>query len=145
METRPLNRPEERLQHALGLAYRFLNRRERTTSEVRQRLEREALDGATVTETIATLSEQGYLDDTRFARVFTEDKRNLEQWGADRIRRTLRERGLDSELIETALAQQTTESELEQALELLRRRVAAPPADRRERDRALGTPAAQGL
>jgi regulatory protein len=120
------------------LAYRYLNRRERTASEVRQRLEREALDSATVTETIATLTEQGYLDDSRFARVFTEDKRHLEQWGSDRIRRSLRERGLDAELIETALGQQTTESELEQALELLRRRFSVPPADRRERDRALG-------
>jgi regulatory protein len=120
------------------LAYRYLNRRERTVSEVRQRLEREELDAATVSEAIATLTEQGYLDDSRFARLFTEDKRQLEQWGSDRIRRTLRERGLDAELIETALAEQATESELEQALELLRRRCSAPPADRRERDRALG-------
>lgn len=138
METRPLNRAEERLQHALGLAYRYLNRRERTVHEVRQRLEREKLDSATVAEIIDTLSEQGFLDDSRFARLFTEDKRQLEQWGSDRIRRSLRERGLDSELIETALGQQETASELEQAVELLRRRFTTPPFDRRERDRALG-------
>jgi regulatory protein len=135
LETRPL---EEGPQHALDLAYRYLNRRERTVSEVRQRLEREELDGATVAATIATLSEQGYLDDSRFARLFTEDKRQLEQWGSDRIRGSLRERGLDAELIETVLGEQPPASELEQALELLRRRFAAPPADRRERDRALG-------
>jgi regulatory protein len=70
--------------------------------------------------------------------VFTDDKRHLEQWGSDRIRRSLRERGLDPELIETALGEQAIESELGQALELLRRRCSAPPADRRERDRALG-------
>lgn len=138
METRPLNRTEERLQHALGLAYRYLNRRERTVHEVRQRLEREKLDSATVAEIIDTLSEQGFLDDSRFARLFTEDKRQLEQWGSDRIRRSLRERGLDSELIETALGQQDTASELEQAVQLLRRRFTTPPSDRRERDRALG-------
>jgi regulatory protein len=137
LETRPPS-SEEHLQHALGLAYRYLNRRERTVSEVRRRLEREELDGATVSVTIATLTEQGYLDDGRFARLFTEDKRQLEQWGSDRIRRSLHERGLDSELIERALGEQGTESELAQALELLRRRFSAPPTDRRERDRALG-------
>ncbi len=139
LETRPLNRAdEERLEHALGLAYRYLNRRERTVSEVRQRLEREDLDDAAVSAVLATLVDQGYLDDRRFARVFTDDKRQLEQWGRDRIRRSLRERGLDSELIETALGGQTLESELEQALELLRRRCSAPPVGRRERDRAFG-------
>jgi regulatory protein len=135
LATRP---PEESLQHALGLAYRYLNRRERTRAEVRQRLEREDLGAATVDDTIATLIEQGYLDDGRFARLFTEDKRRLEQWGSDRIRRSLRERGIAPELAETALGEHTTESELQQALELLRRRFPRPPADRRERDRALG-------
>jgi regulatory protein len=134
----PPDTAEERLQHALGLAYRYLNRRERTQAEVRQRLEREEFGAATVDDTIATLIEQGYLDDSRFARLFTEDKRQLEQWGSDRIRRSLRERGVDPELIETALSEQTGESELQQALELLRRRFPQPPADRRERDRALG-------
>jgi regulatory protein len=134
----PPDTAEERLQHALGLAYRYLNRRERTQAEVRQRLEREELGAATVDDTIATLIEQGYLDDSRFARLFTEDKRQLEQWGSDRIRRSLRERGVDPELIETALSERTGESELQQALELLRRRFPQPPVDRRERDRALG-------
>jgi regulatory protein len=138
LATRPPETSEERLQHALGLAYRYLNRRERTEAEVRQRLEREELGPATVDDTIATLIEQGYLDDSRFARLFTEDKRQLEQWGSDRIRRSLRERGIAPELIETALGEQTQESELQQALELLRQRFPQPPADRRERDRALG-------
>ncbi|MCA1696275.1 MAG: RecX family transcriptional regulator [Actinobacteria bacterium] len=138
METRPPDTAQERLQRALELAYRYLNRRERTEAEVRQRLERDDLGSATVEAAISTLNEQGYLDDSRFARLFTEDKRQLEQWGSDRIRRSLRQRGIDPELIETALGEPTARSELEQALELLRRRFSQPPADRRERDRALG-------
>jgi regulatory protein len=113
-------------------------RRARPVAVGRPRLEREELEDGTVSEAIATLTEQGYLDDSRFARMFTEDKRQLEQWGSDRIRRSLRERGLDPELIETALGERTTESELQQALELLRLRYSVPPADRGERDRALG-------
>ena len=50
-----------------------------------------------------TLAEQGYLDDERFARLFAEDKRGLEQWGAERISQGLVARGIDRELIDEVL------------------------------------------
>ena len=86
------------------------------------------------------LVEQGYLDDARFARLFVQDKRELEGWGAERIRQVLRTRGIDAEVVEEALAEheQDSEGEVERALALLRRRFPSPPRDRRERDRALG-------
>jgi regulatory protein len=142
----------ERVQHALGLAYRYLNRRERTVSEVRRRLEREQLEPGAIEQALATLDEQGYLDDARFARVFVQDKRELEQWGRERITRGLIARGVEPELIEDALAgrdgdeagsplssaAEMHEGEVERALGLLSRRFPSPPRDRRERDRALG-------
>ncbi len=90
---------------------------------------------------VAELLELGYLDDARYARLFTEDKRNLEGWGSARIARALRERGIDRELIEAALAKDADGgggSELQRAVDLLAQRYPAPPADRRERERAYG-------
>jgi regulatory protein len=127
-----------RLQRALEIAYRYLDRRERTQAELHGRLAREDLDGATVEEAIATLIEQGLLDDTRYARLLVEDKRELEGWGNDRIRRTLLERGVEPDVVEQALRGDEGDSELERALALLRRRFPEPPRERRERDRALG-------
>src|SRR5690348_15737051 len=127
-----------RLHRALELAYGYLNRRDRTEAEMRGRLERGGIDEATVDEAIGVLRDQGTLDDARFARLFAEDKRELEQWGSERIRRTLVERGIDRDLIEDTLGPVPHESELGRALELLRRRFAVAPRDRRERDRALG-------
>ncbi len=129
---------EDPLEQALSVAYRYLNRRERTVAEMRRHLARAAPDERTVEAAIAVLAEQGYLDDSRFARLFAEDKRELEQWGRERIERTLLERGIDRELIGQALAGTDEEPELERALGLLRRRFPSPPRDRRERDRALG-------
>ena len=133
------------LQRALELAYRYLNRRERTVHEVRARLEAKDTAAAVVDEAVAILAEQGAVDDTRFARLFVQDKRELEQWGAERIRRGLLARGVDRELIAQALAQSgegvdrdAPETELDRALNVLRRRFTAPPRDRRGRDRALG-------
>jgi regulatory protein len=129
---------ENRIQHALELAYAYLNTRERTAAEVRRRLEQRGVEAAAMEAAVASLVDQGMLDDARFARLFVEDKRGLELWGNERIRRTLRERGIDRDLIEQSLRLDQEETELDRALGLLRRRFPEPPRDRRERDRALG-------
>ncbi len=125
-------------QRALEQAYAFIDRRERTECEVRRELESRGANESAVDHAVQTLRDEGYLDDARFARLFTEDKRMLEGWGSERIRRGLRGHGVDREIIDATLATLGGEDELARALELLRRRFPAPPRDRRERDRALG-------
>ncbi len=128
----------EALQQPLELAYRYLSRRERTVSEMRHHLEQKGVEAASADAVIGALTGEGTLDDSRFARVFAEDKRELEQWGADRIRRALLERGIERELIEAVIAAEPEANELDRALALLQRRFPAPPRARRDRDRALG-------
>jgi regulatory protein len=133
-------------QRALELAYRFLGRRERTVNELRKHLLARDIDEASIAAVIEELLEQGSLDDTRFARLFVQDKRALEQWGIDRIRRGLLGRGIDRGLIDDLLAAEEPaagqddgqESELDRALAVLRQRFPGPLRERRERDRALG-------
>jgi regulatory protein len=143
---------QERLQHALGLAYRYLNSRERTTTEVLRHLELNGIDAACRQRALELLTEEGTIDDARFARLFVQDKRELAEWGRERIRQGLLARGIDSELAQDTLdagseprwdgTPQATpdphQAELERALALLRRRFPAPPRERRDRDRALG-------
>jgi regulatory protein len=137
---------EERLQKALDLAYAYINPRDRTVSEVCQRLQRHGVSEELTERAIQILADQGFLDDARFARLFVADKRTLEQWGSERIRRGLLARGVDRHLAEEALAvppapeaeDDEPESELHRALTLLRRRFPEPPEDRRDRNRALG-------
>lgn len=128
------------LEQALVTAYHYLNRRERTQAEMRAHLEGKGIGSRDVERSIVALVEQGQLDDSRFARLFVEDKRELDDWGGDRIRRVLLSRGVDPDVVEEALAEheQVAGSELDRALALLRRRFPSPPRDRRERDRALG-------
>ncbi len=119
------------------------------------------LEADAVEAAIDELVEQRVLDDERFARLFVQDKRALEQWGADRIRRGLSARGIERELIERELAEpgladgnggglagggpdpadpsaEPAADERGRALALLRRRFPAPPRERRDRERALG-------
>lgn len=130
---------EDHAERALALAYRYVGRRERTIEELRSHLAAKGIEPNLIGETIATLTEQGLLDDARFARLFVEDKRTLEDWGSERIARALRARGVERDLVEAALAAGGTHGdELERALQLLRRRCPHPPVEHRERERALG-------
>jgi regulatory protein len=111
-------------------------------AEVRARLEREdGVSAENIQMVIDELVGYGYLDDARYARVFAQDRRTLDQWGTERIARTLRGRGVGRDLVESAvqqLADDAPESELERARALLTQRFPLGPAEPRDRDRAFG-------
>jgi regulatory protein len=123
-------------ERAIDLAYKAVARRERTVAELRTVLERKHVEPDAIELAVEELHRSGFLDDARYAVQFAEDKRELEQWGSERIARELGRRGVAAELIEAALCGQDRDSELETAVLLLDRRFPVPPADDRERDRA---------
>jgi regulatory protein len=125
-------------QRALELAYRYLNRRERTVAEMRRHLDSRGCRPEEVEAALAQIQAEGFLDDARYARMFAEDKRTLEQWGSERIERALLERGIDRDAVAEAIGEDESGGDLQRALALLEQRVHPPPRDRRERDRALG-------
>jgi len=133
-----LEDPEVRLQHARDLAWRALNRRERTVAELARLLAAKRVEPAAIETVVAELREQGYLDDASYARRFAEDRRRLDAWGADRIERRLLALGVDRELVAAVVGEQEPAEELEAALAILARRFPEPPATPRDRDRALG-------
>src|SRR5689334_14788344 len=56
----------------LEVAYRYLNRRDRTEGEVRRHLAGKGVEDGAAQAAIQTLREQGYVDDARYARLFAE-------------------------------------------------------------------------
>jgi regulatory protein len=120
------------------LAFRYLGFRDRTVAEMRRHLEGKGVDEAGIDHAVAELAEQGYLDDARYAQRFVEDRVTLDGWGSDRIERKLVDLGVDREHISAALRGRDFGTELDAAIALLQRRWRQPPADDRERDRALG-------
>jgi len=132
-----LEDPQARLQHARDLAWRALNRRERTVTEMARLLADKRVEPSAIDAVVGELREQGYLDDESYARRFAEDRRRLDAWGPDRIERKLQSLGVPRELIEAALADRRQEDELAAAVTLLARRFPEPPQTLRDRDRAL--------
>jgi regulatory protein len=133
-----LEDPEARLQHARDLAWRALNRRDRTVAELARLLAAKRVEPAAIEAVVGELREQGYLDDARYAQRFAEDRRRLDEWGAERIERRLLALGVDRELVAAAVGEQDGDDEAGAALALLARRFPVPPSTPRERDRALG-------
>jgi regulatory protein len=137
--------PEARLQHARDLAWSALNRREHTVAELRRVLERKRVDPVEVAAVIGELREGGWLDDASYAKRFAEDRRHLDGWGSERIERRLRSLGIDADVIDATVQERSAADEHDAALDLLRRRFPEPPADARERNRALGVLVRKGF
>jgi regulatory protein len=135
--SRPEN-PEARLQHARDVAWKALNRRERTVAEMARLLAAKRVEPSAIEAVLGELCEQGYLDDAGYAQRFADDRRRLDAWGAERIARKLLSLGVDREVVAAVVGEQDHAGEREAALELLARRFPQPPETPRDRDRALG-------
>jgi len=110
--------------------------RERTEGEVRAFLVRRGFAPDVIDDVIASLREEGLVDDAGYARRFAEDRRLLDRWGSQRIARDLERRGIEGELVEQALAGHDRDDEMAVAIELLDRRFPLPFDGDRERDKA---------
>lgn len=131
-------RDARELEDALGRCSRHLGEREHSVAELRRRLERAGVTSAVIVQALTIVTEQGYVNDERYARLLAEDRRNLDGWGVERIRARLEAAGIERELIETTLAGWDHASELAAAAAVLRRRSPQPATNDRERQRAFG-------
>jgi regulatory protein len=125
---------------ALAIAHAYVSRRERTEQEVREHLLGRGAEPETADAVLLELSELGSIDDARFARLFVQDRRDLDQWGRRRIQKGLIQRGIARDLADLTLDRElaTDGGELQRAIELLDRRFPTTVMTTRDRERALG-------
>ncbi|MEI7626389.1 MAG: RecX family transcriptional regulator [Actinomycetota bacterium] len=135
---------DERLDDALKRAFRFIAKRERTASQVSERLQRDGIETPIINEVVEQMLADGYIDDERFAQLFAEDRRRLDGWGSERIVARLREAGVSEEIIESQVGSRGHQQEVDDAVRVLEERLPAKPSDPKERERALGILARRG-
>jgi regulatory protein len=122
---------------SLSLALKALDQKERTVAEMGSWLRARGVVPEQADEVVERLVSDGVLDDSRYARRYAEDKRQLRRWGSERIRGALLDRGISPHDADEALSDADSEEEAERAAELLRER-GETLADALERQRALG-------
>lgn len=113
-------------QRAIDLAFKLVSQRERTERQIREKLAAKDCEPVEIRAAIAELRRHGFVDDRRYAKLFAEDKRRLQGWGARRIRLELGRAGVAREVIDELFADEEAgldaPSELEVALGILARK-----------------------
>lgn len=129
-------------------ALRYLAMREHSRAELERKLARHVDDdpedpaGPRIARVLDELASHGLIDERRAAEALVSAQSG--RLGGLRLRQALRQRGVDAEAAEAALAG-VADSELERAREVWRRRFGAPAADAAERARQARFLAGRGF
>jgi regulatory protein len=105
---------------ALTAAAGYCSMAEHCVSEVVEKLKRFELTSDEQSKLLKRLKDDGYLNEGRFVKAFVKDKFRFSKWGRIKIRYALRQKGLDSSLIEEGMAEIQEEDYLEMLTDLLR-------------------------
>lgn len=83
---------------------RLCSRREYCSADVMKKAT-QALEGDArlAAEVVALLQKEGYVDDARYAEAYVRDKSSLAGWGQTKIRYMLRAKGINLDLIDSAM------------------------------------------
>jgi len=95
----------DRYQRCLNSAIRYLGYRQRSESEIRQRLQRGGYDGALIDKAIIKLKEQGLVDDVAFARFWSENRETFSPRSRRLTKMELKRKGLSAEVIEEVISE----------------------------------------
>jgi regulatory protein len=94
---------ENQIFHIKQRAFRYLGRRQHSTSELRIKLKQKGYETEFINEVLDDLKQKDYLDDTKFAEMFVEEKIKLKLWGEQKLRSELIKRGINSKIISDIL------------------------------------------
>ena len=90
---------------------RYCAYQERSSGEVRQKLRLLGADSQTVQKLLQRLADDNFINEERFARAYVRGKFRINGWGRLKIKNGLRAKGVDENLIRTALAEEINEKE----------------------------------
>ena len=93
---------------------------EQAPGDMREKLIKWGLSGDDAGQIISQLTEQGFINEQRFARAFVKDKFAFNGWGKIKISHQLRLKGISSEAIDEAMAAIDDEEYRSRLTELLR-------------------------
>ena len=93
---------------------------DRCTQEVRTKLSTFDMPDAEKEKIVKLLVDEGYLDDERYASTFVRSKIHLKKWGVNKIKMSLKMKGIDDEIIKNAISEIDPEVYREELVKVLR-------------------------
>jgi len=87
----------------LNKLFRYCSYQERSISDVNRQLTKYNVEGVTKEKIIKKLTEEGFLNEDRYAISFTLGKLRSNHWGRVKIRLGLKQKSIDNQIINKAL------------------------------------------
>ncbi len=94
---------KNRMHDLLLKAERYCSYRERCNYEVKQKMKELGANDSEIEKIIASLEEDEYLNDERFAKLFASGKFRIKRWGKNKIKAELRMKKMPDSFIYNAL------------------------------------------
>ena len=127
---------DEMIKDAKKRALSILQRRDKTTKELTDKLTEDGFPSSVVNAAIEYVMSYHYLDDLRYAENYVRYHKNQKSKTAVKLH--LREKGVDAETIDTAIANEYDNDEKEVIRELLKKRHYDPEeADYKEKNKMI--------
>ena len=109
---------------ARNYVYMLLSKKSYTKKEIIDRLKRKLYEEDVIAAVVKEFEEEGWLNDRRYARAFAADSKTFNRAGKRLVRMKLMRKGVDSEIIESAVEKAYEGvDEYEMALELASKRM----------------------
>ena len=121
MEKKPVQKYTSKAD-ALVKLQRYCAYQDRCHKEVRSKLIELGTYGQDLEDVIASLIEENFLNEERFARSFARGKFRMKQWGRNRIRQELKMRNISEYCLRKAMEEISDEDYLKTLREVLERR-----------------------
>ena len=104
---------------ALQIIAEQCSRRECCSHDVRNKLQKWEIQEKEIEEIMTFLYHHKFIDDTRFSKIYTEDKFRFNHWGKQKIMMMLRNKGIDYDIISEALGTLDKSAYRENCMEIL--------------------------
>lgn len=116
-----MNNPKQPLTAAQAMtrAAALCARSEQAPGDIREKLAKWGLPPGEATQILRELTEQGFINEVRFAKAFVKDKFTFNGWGRIKIAHQLRQKGISSDTIEEAMTVVDDDRYRERLIELL--------------------------
>lgn len=116
---------ESEAKKALFAAQNFLAYRPRSQKEVEDNLRKKGFADPVIHKALGILAQRGLIDEEAFASGYSQEKSRLKRFSKKRIRYELKSKGLDDQVIDSALEALSEEDEYANALALGRKHLAS--------------------
>lgn len=116
-----MNNPKQPLTptQAMNRAAALCARCEQAPGDLREKLFKWGLSSSDATQVLQRLTEQGFINEERYAKAFVKDKFAFNGWGRIKIAHQLRQKGIASEVIDEAMSALDEDEYRQRLLELL--------------------------